>query len=309
MISSTNGRRGSWRTLALVLTIAATLGGCATANSNPKDPFEKFNRSMFAFNDTIDKAALKPVATAYKKVLPTFVQTGVSNFFGNLADIWTGVNNLLQGKGKDGASDLGRFALNSTVGILGLFDVASEAGMRKHNEDFGQTLGVWGVPSGPYLMLPLLGPSTVRDTAALPLDIKADPWAYKKPVDWRNVGIVLRVVDQRASLLDASNLMEEAALDRYEFIRDGWLQRRESRIHDGDGPSKGSSNGGDEKPMSGKSIKDSYADDPALPLPAAAPAPAAPAAAAAPAAPAADAAPAATPATPAAPVSSEMPAK
>lgn len=306
MITPTNGRPGSWRSVALVLMVAATLGGCATTSNNPKDPFEGFNRSMFAFNDAIDKAALKPAATAYKKVLPSFVQTGVSNFFGNLSDVWTGVNNLLQGKGKDGASDIGRVALNTTVGILGLFDVASEAGLQKHNEDFGQTLGVWGVPSGPYLMLPLLGPSTVRDTAGLPLDIKADPWAYKEPVNWRNVGIVVRVVDQRASLLDASNLLEEAALDRYEFIRDGWLQRRESRIRDGGSQQKGNGKGAYDQPMNGKSIKSAYADDPALPLPTAgAAAPVAPAAAAAPAA---DAAPAA-PTAPAAPVSSEVPAK
>jgi phospholipid-binding lipoprotein MlaA len=221
----------SWRGIALALAVSATLAGCATS-ANPRDPFEKFNRQMFAFNDAVDRVALKPAATAYKQVLPTFVQTGVSNFFGNLSDLWTGVNNLLQGKGADGMSDVTRFTLNSTFGILGLLDIASEAGLHKHNEDFGQTLGSWGVPSGPYLMLPLLGPSTVRDAAAIPLDIKADPWAYKEPVRWRNVGIALRAVDQRAAVLDASNLMEEAALDRYEFIRDGFLQRRESRITD-----------------------------------------------------------------------------
>ncbi|HZX27506.1 MAG TPA: VacJ family lipoprotein [Telluria sp.] len=224
-----------WRRPLFALALAAALTGCASSeNANPKDPLEKYNRAVFAFNDTVDRVALKPAATAYKRVLPQFVQTGVNNFFGNLADIWTGANNLLQGKGKDGASDLARVALNSTVGILGLVDVASSAGLRKHSEDFGQTLGAWGVPSGPYLMLPLLGPSTVRDTAALPLDWKADPWAYKEPVNWRNVGAGVRVIDQRAAILDASNLLEEAALDRYEFIRDGFLQRRESRIFDGE---------------------------------------------------------------------------
>src|SRR6266571_3651127 len=143
------------RAIALVLAVSVTLGGCAsTGGGNPRDPFEKFNRAMFSFNDTVDTYALKPAATTYKKVLPSFVQTGVSNFFGNLADIWTGANNLMQGKGADGMSDLTRVALNSTFGILGLFDVASEAGLQKHNEDFGQTLGTWGVASGPYLMLP-----------------------------------------------------------------------------------------------------------------------------------------------------------
>jgi len=219
---------------ALALGLTLTLAGCATG-PDPRDPYESFNRAMFTFNDTVDTYALKPAATAYKNVTPSFVQTGVSNFFGNLADAWSAVNNLLQGKGKDGMSDVGRFALNSTLGIVGLFDIASEAGLPKHKEDFGQTLGVWGVPSGPYVMLPLLGPSTLRDTIATPLDIKGDIWGYKDPVYIRNSGIALRAVDQRAALLDASTLLEDAALgDRYEFIRDGYLQRRESQIHPDD---------------------------------------------------------------------------
>jgi phospholipid-binding lipoprotein MlaA len=232
--------------LALAAAACAVLAGCATP-SNPQDPLEKFNRATFAFNDTVDRVALKPAATAYKNVLPGFVQTGVSNFFGNLSDAWSSVNNLLQGKAEEGMSDFTRFALNSSFGIVGLLDIASEAGLQKHNEDFGQTLGVWGVPSGPYLMLPLLGPSTIRDTAALPADMWADPWSHKRPVNWRNVGIGVRAVDQRASVLEASNLFEEAALDRYEFIRDGYLQRRQSRVYDGEsGPAedapKGESN-------------------------------------------------------------------
>ena len=219
--------------LVLALAASAVLAGCATP-SNPQDPFEKFNRATFAFNDTVDRVALKPAATAYKKVLPGFAQTGVNNFFGNLSDAWSSVNNLLQGKGEDGMTDLTRFALNSTFGIAGLLDIASEAGLQKHNEDFGQTLGVWGVPSGPYLMLPLLGPSTVRDTAALPADFAADPWSYKTPVNVRNIGIGVRAIDQRAAILEASNLFEEAALDRYEFIRDGYMQRRQSKVYDGE---------------------------------------------------------------------------
>jgi phospholipid-binding lipoprotein MlaA len=197
-------------------------------------------------------------------------------------------------------SDFTRFTLNSTFGIVGLFDIASEAGLLKHNEDFGQTLGAWGVPSGPYVMLPLLGPSTVRDTAALPLDIKGDPWAYKEPVRWRNVGIALRAVDQRASVLDASNLMEEAALDRYEFIRDGFLQRRQSRITDNGEqkvkelkiPFRKDDKKDDKKdePLDAKGIKAAYPDDPDAPA-----APAAPAGTAAPAAPAAPATPAPPP--------------
>lgn len=225
------------RRVALAATVAgsALLAGCATGpDAHPKDPYEKFNRAMFTFNDKVDQVALKPAAKAYKKVAPEFVQTGVNNFFGNLNDLWTGVNNIIQGKPKQGLSDFGRFGLNSTVGMLGFVDVASGAGLEKHREDFGQTLGVWGFPSGPYLMLPLLGPSTLRDTAGLPLDFAADPWSYKEPHRWRTAGVVLRVVDQRAVLLDASTLLEEAALDRYEFIRDGFFQRRESQVRDGE---------------------------------------------------------------------------
>lgn len=209
------------------------LSGCAT--NNPKDPLEPVNRAVFTFNDKVDQVALKPAATAYKKVTPSFVQTGVSNFFGNLGDIWSSANNLMQGKGEAGMSDFARVMINTSFGIGGLFDIASEAGIRKHREDFGQTLGYWGVPSGPYVMLPLLGPSTVRDTAALPVDIAADPWVYVTPTNLRNIGSATRIVDERAALLDASNLMEEAALDRYEFIRDGYLQRRQGQVFDGQG--------------------------------------------------------------------------
>ncbi len=226
-----------WRSAALALAAVATLSGCATG-SNPKDPYEKFNRSMFAFNDAVDEAALKPAATAYKAVLPSFVQTGVNNFFGNLSDVWTAANNLMQGKGSQGMSDASRVVMNSTFGVVGLFDIASELGLQKHNEDFGQTLGYWGVPAGPYVMLPLLGPSTVRDTAGLPLDIAADPWNTVDPTGVRYLGTVTRVVDQRAVLLDASNLLEEAALDRYEFIRDGFLQRRQNKVFDGESSRK-----------------------------------------------------------------------
>ena len=282
--------RGIVRGLVVASTLASTLAGCATG-TNPRDPYEKFNRQMFAFNDTVDRVALKPAATAYKRVLPTFVQTGVSNFFGNLSDLWTGVNNLLQGKGADGMSDLTRFSLNSTFGLLGVLDIGSEAGLPKHNEDFGQTLGAWGVNPGPYLMLPLLGPSTVRDALVIPIDISADPWAYKEPVAWRNVGIATRAVDQRAAVLDASNLMEEAALDRYEFIRDGFLQRRLSRITDNGDQKikfrKGANTDAktNDAPADAKTIKAAYPDDPgATPVKGAGvtAAPAVPAAAAAP---------------------------
>jgi phospholipid-binding lipoprotein MlaA len=219
--------------LTLALGAAALLSGCATT-ANPKDPFEKFNRAMFSFNDTVDRVALKPAATAYKNVAPSFVQTGVNNFFGNLTDLWSSLNNFAQLKGQNGMNDFMRFAVNSTLGLAGVLDIATPAGMRKHNEDLGQTLGYWGVPSGPYLMLPLLGPSTVRDTAALPGDWWGDSWTHVNDIPWRNGGIALRAVDQRASVLDASNLLEDAALDRYEFIRDGYMQRRSSKVLDTD---------------------------------------------------------------------------
>lgn len=218
----------------LVLTTALGLAGCATTASNPKDPFEPFNRAMFTFNDKLDKVAVKPAAEVYSDVLPSFVQTGIGNFFGNLGDVWTAVNNFLQGKAADGASDVMRVAVNTFMGFGGVLDIATEAGIPKHKEDFGQTLGKWGVKSGPYIVLPVLGSSTLRDTVATPLDLYADPWQQKDPVRWRNTGTVIRLIDQRAAVLDAGNLLEDAALDKYEFVRDAYLQRRESKIHDGE---------------------------------------------------------------------------
>ena len=185
--------------IALVLTIAATLSACASSG-NPRDPLEGYNRAMFKFNDKVDEVALKPVATAYKNVLPSFVQTGVGNFFGNLSDVWSAANNLAQGKGEAGLQDIVRVTMNSTFGILGLIDIASQAGVPKHNEDFGQTLGWYGVSPGPYVVLPLMGPSTMRDTVALPLDVVGDPWRYKDPTNVRNIGTFTRI-DRQARRL------------------------------------------------------------------------------------------------------------
>lgn len=225
---STPVRRG-----ALALLLALGLSACAGTGGHPKDPLEPLNRATFSFNETADRYVMRPVAEAYD-LAPLPVKVGVGNFFGNLADVWSAVNNLLQGKGEAGLQDVVRVGMNSTFGIFGLIDFASQAGIPKHNEDFGQTLGWYGIQPGPYVMLPLLGPSTVRDTVALPLDITGDPWRYKDPVNVRNIGTVTRIVDKRAALLDATNLMEAAALDRYEFIRDGFLQARESKVFDGD---------------------------------------------------------------------------
>ncbi|MES2024363.1 MAG: VacJ family lipoprotein [Pseudomonadota bacterium] len=218
----------------LVLVSALFLSGCATTNTNtPGDPLEGFNRTMFDFNDTVDRVALKPVATAYQDVLPSFAQTAIGNFFGNLGDVWTMVNNFLQGKGEAGMSDVMRVAVNSTFGLGGMLDIASEAGIPKHKEDFGQTLGSWGVQSGPYVVLPLFGPSTVRDTAALPVDFYGDVWTYVDSIPVRNSGYVVRAIDQRASALGATNLLEDIAIDRYSFVRSAYLQRRESLVNDG----------------------------------------------------------------------------
>jgi phospholipid-binding lipoprotein MlaA len=228
------------------LALIAALSGCATT-SNPQDPLEGFNRAMFSFNDTLDKVALKPVATAYRNWLPSFVQTGVNNFFGNLGDVWSSVNGFLQGNVVDGTTDVMRVAVNSTLGLGGLLDIGSEAGLQKHNKDFGQTLGKWGIGSGPYLVLPLFGPSNIRDAAALPVDFYGDIWSYKYPVRWRNTGSVVRLIDKRANLLDAGDLLEDAALDKYEFMRDAYTQRRQSQIrgNDDDNGDKGGDKGGD----------------------------------------------------------------
>jgi phospholipid-binding lipoprotein MlaA len=217
----------------LLLSGALLLGGCASTG-NPADPFEAYNRAVFRLNDTVDRVALKPVARMYQETTPGFVQTAVHNFFGNLGDLWSSLNNFAQFKGQDGLNDFTRFAVNSTLGIAGILDIATPAGLRKHNEDLGQTLGYWGVPAGPYVVLPLLGPSTVRDTAALPGDVWGDPWLHVNDIAWRNGGIGMRTVDQRASALEATSLIEEVAIDRYEFIRDGYLQGRNSRVLDTD---------------------------------------------------------------------------
>jgi phospholipid-binding lipoprotein MlaA len=267
-----NSRSGLRRIVltAAIVAAAGTLSGCATG-TNPQDPYEGFNRGVYKFNDTIDRAALKPVATAYKNVLPSFVQTGISNFFGNLSDVWSAANNLLQGKGEAGMSDITRVGINSTFGLLGLIDFASPAGLQKHNEDFGQTLGYWGLNSGPFLMLPLLGPSTVRDTVALPVDFAGDLVSYTDSMRWRNTAEVVRLVDKRASLLDASNMLEDAALDPYQFLRDGYLQQRESRVHDGESaPSKGSYDADDadvKTPPAGAPAQGGASETPVVPKP------------------------------------------
>ena len=217
--------------MALLLTACASILPGSTAD--PRDPFERYNRAMFSFNKTVDDKVLKPVATGYVDVIPDLVRTAIGNFFGNIGDVWTAVNNYLQGKPRDGTNDLARVVLNSTFGIVGLIDVATPAGLVQHEEDFGQTLGVWGVKSGPYLILPILGASTVRDGLARPLDLYADPITQINGAGVENSLRALRLVDDRATLLYSTRMMEDAALDPYLFVRDAYLQRRESRVRDG----------------------------------------------------------------------------
>ncbi|HZN99932.1 MAG TPA: VacJ family lipoprotein [Burkholderiales bacterium] len=226
--------------MRLVLAVLALLSavGCATTGDerDPRDPFEGFNRGVYAFNETFDEYIAKPVATGYRKVLHAEIRSRVGNFFANVQDIFIGVNNFLQGKFEQGVNDWARFAFNSTIGLLGIHDVASEMGLEKHNEDFGQTFGRWGVGPGPYLMLPFLSSSTVRDAAGTAIDWTVSPFTEVRPIALRNTLYGVYLVNTRAELLDASRLLEEAALDKYVFQRDAYFQRRQSLIYDGRPP-------------------------------------------------------------------------
>jgi phospholipid-binding lipoprotein MlaA len=222
---------------ALALAALAAAAGCATTgDADPRDPLEPLNRAVYSFNDTIDEVLAKPVATAYRDLLHPQLRSYVRNFFGNIGDLLIGFNNILQGKPDEGLSDWVRFAFNSTFGFLGINDVASEMGYEKHNEDFGQTFGRWGLGEGAYLVLPILGPSTLRDGAGTLLDLNTDPVSEFRPIRVRNSAVVLRLVNVRADLLDASRLLEEAALDKYTFTRDAFLQRRRNLVYDGQPP-------------------------------------------------------------------------
>ena len=218
------------------LLVLALLQGCATG-PNPRDPFEPFNRSVYRFNDGLDAAIIKPVAQAYQGALPSPVRTGVSNFFGNLSDVWTFVNNVLQANPQAAADSFARVGVNTLIGLGGVLDWATEMGIDRHREDFGKTLGHWGVATGPYLVLPVLGPSTVRDTAALVVDSKGNLVKEFNSVATRNSLYALRAVDLRASLLRAGEVLDQAALDKYAFTRDSHLQRR-GVVIEGIGPAE-----------------------------------------------------------------------
>jgi phospholipid-binding lipoprotein MlaA len=216
---------------ALLVAALLPLAGCATGpHANPRDPFEPFNRGVSEFNENVDAVILKPSATFYREKVPPLVRTGVSNFFNNLGDAWSAVNSALQLKLGNAAENWMRFSFNTVFGFAGVLDIASEMNIERHREDFGQTLGQWGMPAGPYIVLPLLGPSTLRDTVALPVDWQGDPLAHFKPEVTRDGLYVLRVVDVRSNLLRASDVLEGAALDRYSFLRDSYLQRRRAEI-------------------------------------------------------------------------------
>ena len=225
-----------WRILpaAALAAVLMALGGCAsTGQHNPRDPLEPMNRTVAQFNEGVDSVLLKPVATVYQRHVPALVRTGVSNFFGNLGDLWSGANSLMQLKIHDAAENVMRFSVNTVFGLGGILDLASEMNIERHREDFGKTLGRYGVPAGPYLVLPLLGPSTLRDTLALPVDMRYNVLSEIKPEATRNALGTLRLVDQRANLLRASSVLEEAALDKYSFTRDAHLQRRRAEVVEG----------------------------------------------------------------------------
>jgi phospholipid-binding lipoprotein MlaA len=208
------------------------MSGCTTVDN--KDPLEPINRGVYKFNDVSDKAVFKPIAGAYKSVMPIPVRSGVGNFFANLKTLVTTVNQVLQFKFNKAAESAGRFVINSTVGIAGLFDVASKQGIPQYKEDFGQTLGYWGVGNGAYLMLPFFGPSTLRDATGLITDsMTIDPIGYVDDPRTRNILIGTKFIDARASFLPGSDLLDEAALDSYTFMRDAYLQRRANQVADG----------------------------------------------------------------------------
>lgn len=227
----------SWRAgLVCSLMAAALLSGCATTRQ--PDPLEPLNRATFAFNEKVDEFLIEPPARVYRDVVPSMVRQGVTNFFGNLRDAWSAVNLVLQGRPGDGIQDAMRFSINTVFGFGGVLDWASEMRLEPHRKDFGQTLGRWGVGPGAYIVLPILGPSNVRDTAALPLDLRAEIEFHVNDVAARNSLTAVRVLSVRSNLLDTTKMLDGIALDKYLFVRDAYLQRRRSLIYDGNPPAE-----------------------------------------------------------------------
>jgi phospholipid-binding lipoprotein MlaA len=225
----------------LICGLLLTLGGCASLPGEGRsrgDPWETMNRRLFAFNEAVDEAAIKPVAKAYQAVVPNLVRTGVSNFFGNLRDLWTSANLFLQVKPRQGLEMGMRVVVNTTIGLGGVLDPADPMGLERFTtEDIGQTLGFWGLKSGPYVMLPLLGPSTLRDGVGLLLDYRdsASGHLWQETRD-RNGATVLQLLDSRVKLLNAGRVLDDIALDKYVLLRDAYLARRKSLVYDGDPP-------------------------------------------------------------------------
>ena len=227
-----------WAMPLLVLVLFG-LQGCATVqNADARDPWEPMNRSVYKFNDVVDNVAIKPLAQAYVTVIPSFVRTGVHNVLGNLSDVWSMANSAMQLKGQATAETFMRINVNTFLGLGGLLDVASEMGLEKRKEDFGQTLGYWGVKPGPYVVLPILGPSTVRDALASPIDMQGDVTQQFNDQVTRSVLTVTRLLDVRSGLLESLDVIKAAALDPYSFVRDAYLQKRENDVHDGNPPAR-----------------------------------------------------------------------
>lgn len=223
---------------SILLCMVTILVGCASipagVEPSPNDPWEPFNRSVFEFNEGLDAYLLKPVVAGYRFVLPEFVREGIYNFFSNYNDIYTALYNLLQGKPDYAFNDLMRVVVNTTMGLGGLLDIATPGGLEKHKEDWGQTLGVWGVPSGPYVVLPFFGPSNVRDTFGTVADLESDYLFRLLPnVALRNSLTGLRVVNARNTYYEAGDLLDGAAIDKYSFMRDAYIQRRAYQINEG----------------------------------------------------------------------------
>ncbi|HET7774689.1 MAG TPA: VacJ family lipoprotein [Burkholderiaceae bacterium] len=236
---------------ALALALAS---GCASLGSNPADPLEPINRKVFAFNDTVDRAVTKPIAQGYQKVVPEPVRTCVGNFFYNMSVPLTAVNNLLQGKVVSFCQDITRFTLNTIFGFGGCVDIATELGIERNRTDIGETLGRWGMPPGPYLVLPIFGPSTVRDSTSLLVDLGYNPITQINDDNARLSLVVLRAVDTRASLLRAEQLLDSMGIDKYNAIRTVYLQQRLNAIYDGNPP-----DADDDKPQPGNKDKTSQA--------------------------------------------------
>lgn len=230
-----NGAR-RW-VLGTLLVVAGLVSGCATVtNPDRRDPLESFNRSMFDFNTGVDRAVLKPVAKGYQAVVPELVRRGVGNFFNNLADVWSAINNGLQARAQETGDSIGRVMVNTTIGLGGVIDVASDLGIDRHSTNFGATLGRWGVRPGPFIVLPLLGPATLREVVALPVDQQGNLITHVPDEATRTGMTVLNVVDLRAQYLRAGEVVNSAALDRYSFTRDAYLQRQRNADYDGDPP-------------------------------------------------------------------------